>query len=88
MESGVPGLVIDIFEEDGRSTCLVEFADKVKKVNLIGLEEVQLGSWVCVQDESAIFALHEESIWEIFDCGRTRKRNQGYMFAGTIRDTP
>jgi len=57
---GVPGKVVDVFEEDGIRMGTVDFAGITRKACLEYAPEVELGSWVVIHVGFAISVVDEE----------------------------
>ncbi len=57
---GVPGKVIDVFEEDGIRMGTVDFGGITRKACLEYAPEVELGSWVVIHVGFAISTVDEE----------------------------
>ena len=57
---GVPGKVVDVFEEDGIRMGTVDFGGITRKACLEYAPEVELGSWVVIHVGFAISVVDEE----------------------------
>jgi hydrogenase expression/formation protein HypC len=57
---GVPGKVVDVFEEDGIRMGSVDFGGITRKACLEYAPEVELGSWVVIHVGFAISVVDEE----------------------------
>lgn len=57
---GVPGKVIDVYDEDGIRMGVVDFGGITRKACLAYAPEVELGSWVVIHVGFAISVVDEE----------------------------